>query len=391
MKLFPGESVRRALAGRTRGRWRPKGWHGVCDTLRMMRLESAFALLLLVGCDQGPPPFEELPLRDALHADPDIVASLPDTARVQLAARFETARAKDDRTDEVATGEAISPAAMVAALDGVRVRRKGEPLVVGIVSNGAAWPVREHAYPPRAPVLPPIEGRLAAATATLENWALQGEGGAAVRALFAASGAHHLHRVVGWPVGAVAIEDTVYVNGSWLVSLAPAGADGGVADGAAEPGATAASNNATGATSWDGIAPVPANAAPAEILRGALPSANRGDAGVVQQPSGTDPQPPAAGDVADSCATCAAGCDTGDGDSCDSGDDSCASASDDGSDGGGDPCASTGDDGGDACAGAGDGADAASCQVSHGSRHRNSETRIWLLAPLAFLLLRRRS
>ncbi len=357
-----------------------------------MRLESAIVLVLLVGCEQGPPPFEELPLRDALHADPDVVASLSDSARVTLAARFEAARAKDDRTDEVATGEAGLPIAMVAALDGVRVRRKAEPLAVGILSNGAAWSVRERAYPSHAPGLPPIEGTRAAATATMEERSLQGEAGAALRALLVASGAHRLYRVVGWPAGAVAIEDTVYVNGSWLVSLAPAGADGGAADGAAEPGIAAAGgvpNSAAGAASPGGIAP--AHVAPVEILRGALTSASRGDAGVVQQPSGAAPQSSSSGDVADSCATCAAGCDTGDGESCDSGDDSCSSPSDDSYDGGGDPCATASDDGGgDACAGAGDGTDAASCQLSRGGRHGSSGTRMWLLAPLVFLLLRRR-
>ena len=357
-----------------------------------MRFESTFALVLLMGCDQGPPPFDELPLRDALHATPEVVASLPDSARVQLAARFDSARAKDDTTDELATSEGATPAAIVTSLDRVRQGRKGEPLVAGVLNSGAAWPIRELAYPPHAPVLPPIEGTLAASTATMETQSLHGEAGAAVRALFAASGAHHLYRVVGWPVGAVAIDDTVYVNASWLVSLAPVGVDGGTADGSANPGAMVAggsANSPASGTSLDGIGTEPATHEPTSVQRGAPTFGNQDDAGVVQQPSGSAPSSPTAGDSLDACSGCADACDSGNGDSCDGSDDSCSNASDDGSDGS-DACANASADGSDSCSGAGDGADAASCQVSRGGRRQSSGTRMWLLAPLAFLPLKRR-
>jgi hypothetical protein len=385
VKAFPGRDTRSALPTAHAGQKRPEALAlGLRDGV-VMRLESAFALALLVGCDQGPPPFDELPLRDALHASPEVVALLPDSARVQLAARFDSARARDDTTDELETSEAAAPVAMVAALDRVRQGRKGEPLVVGVLNHGAAWPIRERVYPPHAPALPPIEGTPAATTAVIENRALQGEAGAAVRALLAASGAHHLYRVVGWPAGVVAIEDTVYVNPSWLVSLAPVGVDGGDADGSTDPSATVSGGfapNGVPGLSPDEVAPAPATATPASVLRGALTSANQGDAGVGQQPSGTDPQSPSVGDLADACSGCAGGCDTGDGDSCD--------GSADTSDEGSDSCANASDDGSDSCSGAGDGADAASCQISHGGGRKNSGTRLWLLAPLAFLLLKRR-
>jgi hypothetical protein len=364
-----------------------------------MRFESTFALFLLVGCDQGPPPFDELPLRDALHATPEVVASLPDSARVQLAARFDSARAKDDTTDELATSEGATPAAMVASLDRVRQGRKGEPLVAGVLNSGAAWPIRDLAYPPHAPVLPPIEGTFAATTATMETRSLHGEAGAAVRALFAASGAHHLYRVIGWPVGAVAIDDTVYVNASWLVSLAPVGVDGGTTDGSANPGALVASgsgNNPASGTPLDGIGTAPATHQPTSVQRGALTSANQGDAGVVQQPSGSGPPSPTAGDSLDACSGCAGACDSGDGDSCDAGDDgsdgsdACASSGDASDGGETDSCANASADGSDSCSGAGDGADAASCQILRGGERKSSGTRMWLLAPLAFLLLKRR-
>jgi hypothetical protein len=407
VKPFPGEGATSVLPAEQR----PDGLALGLRKGAVMRFESTFALVLLVGCDQGPPPFDELPLRDALHATPEVVASLPDSARVQLAARFDSARAKDDTTDELVTSEGATPAAMVASLDRVRQGRKGEPLVAGVLNSGAAWPIRELAYLPHAPVLPPIEGTLAATTATMETRSLQGEAGAAVRALFAASGAHHLYRVVGWPVGAVAIDDTVYVNASWLVSLAPPGVDGGTVGGSADPGAMvaggAAKNPASG-TSLDGIGTAPATHEPTSVQRGALTPGDQGDAGVVQQPSSTNPPSPPAGDSLDACSGCAAACDSGDGDSCDGSDDSCANGSDDGSDDGSDgsdacassadasdggesdACANAGADGSDSCSGAGDSADAASCQISRGGGRKSSGTRIWLLAPLAFLLLKRR-
>ena len=374
-----------------------------------MRLKATFMLVLIAGCDQGSPPFDQLPLRDALRAAPEVIASMPERARIQLAARLETACAKDVAIDELPSSTTSTPDAMVVALDGVRQHRQSEPLIVGMISNGAEWPIAERVAPPHASGLPPIEGIPAVATAAMEDQALGSEAGAAVRALLSASGAHRLHRVVGWPAGAVAIDDTVYVNASWLVSLAPAGnekmdggTDGGAITGSASPGVIAP----TGAGNPTAGGDLPELASAVPKLRGALPSGNRGDAGVVQQPSGYDPQPSAGGEAADACVQCADGCDTGNGDSCDSGDDPCAASSDDesgvssdpcaspaeASDGSGaDACANTSGDDAAACSGAGDGADAASCQVFRSHGHKNSGTRIWLCAPLAFLLFWRRS
>jgi len=385
-----------------------------------MRLKNMFAFVLLAGCAEGPPPFDQLPLRDALRADPEVVASLPERARLQLAKRFEAARAKDVVTDQLETSETRTPAATVVAFDGVRQHRQGEPLIVGVFGNGAAWPLADClgdcAAPPQAPVLPPIEGTPAAATAAMEDQALEGEAGAAVRALLAASGAHHLYRVVGWPAGAVAMDDTVYVNAAWLVSLAPAGdekvdggADGGASSGAAGPvalEATGASNPSASSALLGPDKTSSANARPTSELRGARTSGNPGDAGVVQQPLGYDPQPqgtetqPSVGDLSDACGACASGCDSSSGDSCDSGDDSsddsgdaCASPAEASDGNSADACGSASADSADssaACSGAGDGADAATCQLSHGRGHKHSGTRLWLCAPLGFLLLGRR-
>ena len=372
-----------------------------------MRLQTTFALLLFASCDQAPP-FDQLPLRDTLRADPEVIASLPEPARIQLATRFEGARAKDVTIDTLATSEGSTPAALVVALDGVRQRRLGEALIVGLLSNGSAWAIRVCAAPPQVSPLPPIEGAPAAATATLERRALESKAGAAVRVLLAASGAHHLHRVGGWPAGAVAIDDTVYVNASWLVSLAPASEetmDGGVVDGSASNGgpmATGGFQPAVGGPLQGPQGTSSTSATRTSALRGELTSATQSDAGVPAQPPGSDSPSPTVSDDADACSQCAAGCDTSGSDSCDSSDDStdaCNSSdsnngcdtSAEAADGSStDSCDTTSSDGSASCASAGDEADTASCQIAHGRGHKSSGTRIWLMAPLAFLLLKRR-
>ena len=363
-----------------------------------MRLPTTFALLLLAGCDQTPP-FDQLPLRDTLRADPDVIASLPETSRMRLAARFEGARANDVTIDTLEPSNASTPAALVVALDGVRQRRQGEALIAGLLNKGAAWAIRDCAAPSQAAPLPPFDGAPVAATATMERRALESEAGVAVRALLAASGAHHLHRVVGWPAGAVAIDDTVYVNGSWLVSLAPASEetmDGGAVDGSVSPGgpvATGTLQPAAGGPLQSPPGTSSTSATRTSALRGGLIPANHSDAGVSVQPTGSDSPAPTASDTADACSQCAGSCDTSGSDSCDSSDDS-SNACDSGAEGtdgsSTDSCDTASDDSSASCSSAGDGADAASCQVARGRGHKSSGTRIWLMAPLAFLLLKRR-
>src|SRR5438309_2069706 len=61
--------------------------------------------------------------------------------------------------------------------------------------------------PPRLPV---AHSTAADAASSLEARALSGAAGTIVTALQASSGATNLRRVAGWPIGAVAIGDTVY-------------------------------------------------------------------------------------------------------------------------------------------------------------------------------------
>ena len=355
-----------------------------------MRLKGACLLILFAGCDGGPPPFEELPLRDALCADPEMVASLTESAKSTLAARFEAARAGDVAIDEIGENVTAKPAAMVAALDRARQRRQSEALIVGTIGNGVARPIGDCAIPPGAPALPPIEGVPADATAQIETRALDTQAGAVLRALLAASGAHHLYRVVGWPAGAVAIDDTVYVNASWLVGLAPGAgerADGGCVAGSSSPGRSAGvvSRPPAASVSLDTVEPTGPASAPTIpdrtrtlVPRRVLATWDRADAGDESAPSGS-------ANVGDACSAGADICAASSDDSCDSGDDTSEYSSD--------SCGTSDENAGDSCSGAAvadDSAPAANCQVSRGGRRNNFGTLAWLLAPLAFLLLRRR-
>jgi hypothetical protein len=191
------------------------------------------ALALTVACAGSapdPPPFAELPLRDALTADPSGLAALSDDAREALATRFEAARRSQEDAEPVPAGGA-APAMLIMALDEARAARGDDALVAATLGEGGEARV-VHPLPGAvegdAPsTLPPLVGIDTASTADLEERALHGHAGAVLGELLRASGAHRLVRVTLWPVGAAASGDAVYVNASWLVALAPAAGDAG--------------------------------------------------------------------------------------------------------------------------------------------------------------------
>ena len=204
------------------------------------KLELAWLLILVAGCGEDGPPLDELPLRDALSADPAVIAAMPEEARQRLATRLEVARTNDGASDDADSVGAGDPRALVAQADAARARRGAEALIVGDISTGAARAlVVGLDVPTGAATLPDLETESAGASITpLESRALQGGAGSVLRGLLAASSAHRLRRVVGWPIGAVAIGDTAYVSGAWLAALAPASADGGADAGAAASATT---------------------------------------------------------------------------------------------------------------------------------------------------------
>jgi hypothetical protein len=365
-------------------------------------------LALAIGCGEGGPPLDELPLRDALRVAPAVVAGLPPEARARLSARLEAARTVNPTSDRLGAGTP-TPEALVGALDRQRVERQADPLLVGIIADGLARPIADPSQLNGASLspLPPIEGEPAGDTASLEARALDGGVGVTVRALLAASGSRHLWRVTGWPIGAIAIDGTVYVNGSWLAALAPD--DGGAVDGGSDGpapsrevpsglGAAAASGSLVSSPAPSDLGvevdasaepdggPSPADAGaeqapagkPLQIAEAASGSAGDGGVIIIVPPTTSPPPPPPNGPgLGDACGAGADACDSTDTSSCDGtddgSDDSCGGNTDDGSD---DSCSMPPDDGG-------------GCQVARGGHRTRYGTVLWMMAPLGFLLGRR--
>jgi len=128
-------------------------------------------MVLAGGCGDEAPPLDELPLRDALRADPAVVAGLPADARSRLAARLQAAQTADETSDAVET--LASPAETVTSLDAARSRRQADALIVGaIAGDGVARASREDGAASPSHPLPPVEGTAATTTAALEAQAL---------------------------------------------------------------------------------------------------------------------------------------------------------------------------------------------------------------------------
>ena len=356
----------------------------------------------LGGCGDSAPPFDELPLRDALRADPAVIAALPDDARSRLAVRLRAAGASDDPADVVE--RLASPPATGAALDAAREQRRADALVVGVVTaEGVARVFKEEGRDDvaAAPRLPTVEGVASGTTAPLESRALDGPAGVTLGALMARTSTRRLVRVTGWPVGAIALGDAVYVDAAWLVALAPVvgGSDAGGPTGSISPlrrVALATSGDGTlrshaGRDAQDGGAAT--GPAPLTMADASASDASWADASVptFAVDSGPPPPPPTSSDPtvsdacgagADTCASSSDGCDS-QGDqagSCAGSDDGC-----DGEDDQTDSCAG-GDGSGDGCTPPPD--DGSNCRVIPG-RQRRRATLPWVLGPLAFLLKRR--
>ena len=197
----------------------------------------AFMAGTLAACsDATEPPFDELSLRDALDADPSVIASMSNDAQASLALRLHEAQRMQAQAGSPmrpvasdATLESNAVEALVASLDGNRATNHEEALVtatldfaapdplllappIGLSGNAAAGKVID---------LSTLEGAdPASPTADAEARALAGDAGLILADLAQQANADRFIRVSGWPVGAVAVGRTVYVNGTWLVAMA---------------------------------------------------------------------------------------------------------------------------------------------------------------------------
>lgn len=194
-------------------------------------LGALIVLLAVMACGSGgeePPPLDEMTLRDALLAEPAVVGKLGVEPRQRLRSRFAVARLQAEPATEVRTAMGAQPMAAqpmdrVLALDAIRFAAGRDALLTATwqsTSSGAqAQPYTTIVAPaPEAP-LPPLTGEPGGETLESESRALTGTAGAILEQLLRTTGATKLQRVVAWPIAALAMGDTVYVNGAWLVAM----------------------------------------------------------------------------------------------------------------------------------------------------------------------------
>ncbi|HEX3343247.1 MAG TPA: hypothetical protein VHS09_01690 [Polyangiaceae bacterium] len=177
-----------------------------------------------IACSSPAPPYADLSLRDALGADPSVIAALPLAEQVTIADHFEEQRAAETDADAVPLTAPSTPQEVLRAMDEARRAAGDDALVVAqLHATGGALGVK--ALPGSAagqgsPVaLPPLEGEPATETADAEARALDGKAGQVLGDVVRATGARRLVRVTQWPTGVVAVDGVAYVNGSWLVAM----------------------------------------------------------------------------------------------------------------------------------------------------------------------------
>ncbi|WP_425440857.1 hypothetical protein [Polyangium sorediatum] len=183
------------------------------------------AALLATGCGEEAPPYDALPLRDALRAAPEVMASLPKETRREVAQRLEEAGvAPVEERLVVPPRDVPTIDALASAADEEREEQGKDALVLGAIEREGAELLLEAREAKEATDTnegpPKMRGRPGNTTAALEAAALEGRAGRWVRDLAKRSDAKEIVRTTGLPMGAWAFDDTLYVNASWLVALA---------------------------------------------------------------------------------------------------------------------------------------------------------------------------
>ncbi|MGK3996241.1 hypothetical protein [Sorangium sp. So ce1024] len=197
------------------------------------RAAGLLAVAALGACGVETPPYDDLPLRDALSAAPEVLAALPEGALHDLAVRLEEAHGAAGGEAAAADAEIASVPALVRSADAAREERGEDAIVLGAlepssegfvlraVSSGApAAPAFAGRGPEEPLERPVLTGEPASPeTAPLEEAALDGRAGAILADLARRVDARDIRRVTGLPAGVVALDRTVYVNAAWLVAL----------------------------------------------------------------------------------------------------------------------------------------------------------------------------
>ncbi|HRI65415.1 MAG TPA: hypothetical protein PK156_14300 [Polyangium sp.] len=201
-----------------------------------------FTALAVVGCGSEEPPYDELPLRDALRAAPEVVASLSFETRRDLAQRLDAAGFDQDGTAPFALPKEATVESLAQVADEAREEQGQDALILAEVLETPidfvlqvedidAESLERSAV---GPVV--LRGRPSAQTQAFEDAALRGRAGKWLRELSGKTKTKYMVRTTGVPFGAWAREDTLYVNASWLVAMSALEKDGaGLAPGSLMP------------------------------------------------------------------------------------------------------------------------------------------------------------
>ncbi len=181
--------------------------------------------LVLVGCGQDAPPYDDLPLRDALRAAPEVVASLSFENRQDLARRLDAAGFAEDGATTLDLPDTVTIDSLSRVADEVREDQGHDALIVGeVVAEPSEFVVHGENIDDETlerlivgPIV--LRGRPGAQTAPFEETALRGRAGKWLRELSGRTNAKTMVRTTGLPFGAWAFEDKLYVNASWLVAM----------------------------------------------------------------------------------------------------------------------------------------------------------------------------
>lgn len=207
---------------------------------RQKRLPALALLGLLSGCGEEAPPYDVLPLRDTLQANPEVIAALPLDTRREIARRFQEAGLDGVEATEVELPRDLGLDSIAFTVDETRDALDRDALILGEVETKEntilvhLQNVDESQLGGFAPMDSLVwRGLPEAPTASVEETALRGRAGQLLEELSKRSGSSQWVRITHLPLGAWAKDEKLYVNASWLVAMAAL--EDGVVQGNAGP------------------------------------------------------------------------------------------------------------------------------------------------------------
>jgi hypothetical protein len=177
---------------------------------------------VIAGCGEEAPPYESLPLRDALRAAPEVVVTLSDESRRELAFRLQDAEYVEPETIVFAP-KSLELETLVISADAVREASNKGAMMFGEIVATEGHGLFEIRAKAEAEIddskLLDLRGKASDVAAPFEEAALRGAAGKTLSAFVEQTHAKSVVRMTGLPVAAVAWNDQVYVNESWLVAM----------------------------------------------------------------------------------------------------------------------------------------------------------------------------